>query len=54
MIRAAAKNHAHVAVVVDPEDYGPLIAALDAHDGGTPYALRQRAGTDGLCAHGSL
>jgi phosphoribosylaminoimidazolecarboxamide formyltransferase/IMP cyclohydrolase len=24
MIRAAAKNHAHVAVVVDPEDYGPL------------------------------
>jgi phosphoribosylaminoimidazolecarboxamide formyltransferase/IMP cyclohydrolase len=22
MIRAAAKNHAHVAVVVDPEDYG--------------------------------
>jgi phosphoribosylaminoimidazolecarboxamide formyltransferase/IMP cyclohydrolase len=41
MIRAAAKNHAHVAVVVDPEDYGRIIAALDAHDGETPYELRQ-------------
>jgi phosphoribosylaminoimidazolecarboxamide formyltransferase/IMP cyclohydrolase len=38
MIRAAAKNHAHVAVVVDPEDYAALIEALDAHDGATPYA----------------
>jgi phosphoribosylaminoimidazolecarboxamide formyltransferase/IMP cyclohydrolase len=42
MIRAAAKNHAHVAVVVDPEDYGKVIAALDAHDGGTPYACARR------------
>jgi phosphoribosylaminoimidazolecarboxamide formyltransferase/IMP cyclohydrolase len=42
MIRAAAKNHAHVAVVVDPEDYGTVLAALDAHDGATPYALRQK------------
>jgi phosphoribosylaminoimidazolecarboxamide formyltransferase/IMP cyclohydrolase len=41
MIRAAAKNHAHVAVVVDPEDYEKVIAALDAHDGGTPFDLRQ-------------
>ncbi|MFW5642325.1 MAG: bifunctional phosphoribosylaminoimidazolecarboxamide formyltransferase/IMP cyclohydrolase, partial [Roseicyclus sp.] len=42
MIRAAAKNHAHVAVVVDPEDYAPLLEALDAHDGATPPDLRQR------------
>ncbi len=28
MIRAAAKNHAHVAVAVDPADYGPLLEAL--------------------------
>jgi phosphoribosylaminoimidazolecarboxamide formyltransferase/IMP cyclohydrolase len=42
MIRAAAKNHAHVAVVVDPEDYAPLLEALDTHDGATPLALRQR------------
>src|SRR6056297_1433833 len=41
MIRAAAKNHAHVAVVVDPEDYGKIVDALDAHDGETPYELRQ-------------
>ena len=25
MVRAAAKNHAHVAVVVDPADYGPVM-----------------------------
>ncbi len=29
MIRAAAKNHAHVWVVVDPEDYGLVLDALD-------------------------
>ncbi len=40
MLRAAAKNHADVAVLVDPSDYGPLLAALDA--GGTDFALRQR------------
>jgi phosphoribosylaminoimidazolecarboxamide formyltransferase/IMP cyclohydrolase len=28
MIRAAAKNHAHVAVVVDPADYGPVLAEV--------------------------
>jgi phosphoribosylaminoimidazolecarboxamide formyltransferase/IMP cyclohydrolase len=32
MIRAAAKNHANVAVVVDPEDYPKVLAALA--DGG--------------------
>ncbi|AHM03233.1 IMP cyclohydrolase / Phosphoribosylaminoimidazolecarboxamide formyltransferase [Roseibacterium elongatum DSM 19469] len=41
MIRAAAKNHAHVAVVVDTADYDAVLAALDDHDGSTPYALRQ-------------
>ena len=40
MLRAAAKNHADVAVLVDPADYGPLLAALDA--GGTDFALRQQ------------
>src|SRR5438094_1932333 len=33
MIRSAAKNHERVAVVVDPEDYGALVAELDANDG---------------------
>ena len=41
MIRAAAKNHADVAVVVDPEDYAAVLAELEAH-GGTTLALRRR------------
>ncbi|MBR29422.1 MAG: bifunctional phosphoribosylaminoimidazolecarboxamide formyltransferase/inosine monophosphate cyclohydrolase [Rhodobacteraceae bacterium] len=40
MIRAAAKNHGHVAVVTDPEDYAPLLEALAA--GGTTAAFRTR------------
>jgi phosphoribosylaminoimidazolecarboxamide formyltransferase/IMP cyclohydrolase len=28
MVRAAAKNHAHVAVVVDPSEYGPVLDEL--------------------------
>ena len=42
MIRAAAKNHADVAVVVEPADYAALLAELDAHDGATTLALRRR------------
>lgn len=40
MLRAAAKNHAHVAVVVDPAHYAELLGSLDA--GGTDFAFRQR------------
>ncbi|MFQ6551176.1 bifunctional phosphoribosylaminoimidazolecarboxamide formyltransferase/IMP cyclohydrolase [Aestuariibius insulae] len=35
MLRAAAKNHAFVAVVTDPQDYEPLLGELSAHDGTT-------------------
>jgi phosphoribosylaminoimidazolecarboxamide formyltransferase/IMP cyclohydrolase len=42
MIRAAAKNHAFVATIVDVEDYDALIAELDANDGATSYTFRQR------------
>jgi phosphoribosylaminoimidazolecarboxamide formyltransferase / IMP cyclohydrolase len=42
MIRAAAKNHADVTVVVDPQDYAPLLAEVKAHGGATTLALRQR------------
>jgi phosphoribosylaminoimidazolecarboxamide formyltransferase/IMP cyclohydrolase len=42
MIRAAAKNHGFVSVVVDVADYAPLLAELDAHDGHTTLAFRQR------------
>ena len=33
MVRSAAKNHRHVAVVVDPLDYPRLVKALDAGNG---------------------
>ncbi|MCA1653012.1 MAG: bifunctional phosphoribosylaminoimidazolecarboxamide formyltransferase/IMP cyclohydrolase [Sphingomicrobium sp.] len=39
MVRSAAKNHAFVAIVTDPEDYPELIAALDS--GGTDLAFRK-------------
>jgi phosphoribosylaminoimidazolecarboxamide formyltransferase/IMP cyclohydrolase len=41
MIRAAAKNHADVAVVVEPADYAVLIAELEQHRGMTTPALRK-------------
>ena len=42
MIRAAAKNHGFVNVVVDVADYAPLLAELDAHGGQTTLAFRRR------------
>src|SRR5689334_24480957 len=42
MVRSAAKNHAHVAIVTDPADYAELLAELDANDGATSLALRRR------------
>jgi len=42
MIRAAAKNHADVAVIVDPADYATLAAELEAQGGATGIALRRR------------
>jgi phosphoribosylaminoimidazolecarboxamide formyltransferase/IMP cyclohydrolase len=41
LIRAAAKNHAFVAVLTEPAQYGAVLAELAAH-GGTTLALRQR------------
>jgi phosphoribosylaminoimidazolecarboxamide formyltransferase / IMP cyclohydrolase len=42
MIRAAAKNHADVAVVVEPEDYAALLGELTQHGGATTLALRKK------------
>jgi phosphoribosylaminoimidazolecarboxamide formyltransferase/IMP cyclohydrolase len=42
MIRAAAKNHADVAVVVEPEDYAGLLLELGQHGGATTLATRKR------------
>ena len=41
MIRAAAKNHADVAVVVDVADYAMLLAELAARAGSTTAAMRR-------------
>ncbi|MHA6263025.1 bifunctional phosphoribosylaminoimidazolecarboxamide formyltransferase/IMP cyclohydrolase [Arenibacterium sp. CAU 1754] len=41
MIRAAAKNHAFVNVVVDTEDYDALLGELAENDGATSFAFRQ-------------
>jgi phosphoribosylaminoimidazolecarboxamide formyltransferase / IMP cyclohydrolase len=42
MIRAAAKNHASVTVVVDPQDYSAVLETVRAHDRRTTLQLRQR------------
>jgi phosphoribosylaminoimidazolecarboxamide formyltransferase/IMP cyclohydrolase len=42
LIRASAKNHDFVTVVVDPADYAALIAELAAHQGATSLALRRK------------
>lgn len=39
MVRASAKNHANVAIVVDPSRYPEIISALE--DGGTTLKLRK-------------
>jgi phosphoribosylaminoimidazolecarboxamide formyltransferase/IMP cyclohydrolase len=41
MLRAAAKNHEHVAVIVDPADYAEILEALS--HGGTTLNLRRRS-----------
>jgi phosphoribosylaminoimidazolecarboxamide formyltransferase/IMP cyclohydrolase len=42
MIRAAAKNHEDVAVVVEPQDYDVLLAEMTQHAGMTTLALRRK------------
>jgi len=42
MIRAAAKNHADVAVIVEPQDYERVTGDLDKHGGATCAKLRKR------------
>ena len=42
MLRAAAKNHAHCAVVVDPRDYAAVLDSLQQNAGQIPATLRRR------------
>ena len=41
LIRAAAKNHAFVAVLTDPADYPAAIEEIETHGGSTSLALRK-------------
>ncbi len=41
MVRSAAKNHAFVTIVTDPEDYAALLAELDGKDGATGTEFRK-------------
>ncbi len=42
MIRAAAKNHNDVTVIVDNEDYDLVLAEMDAHHGATQIETRKK------------
>ena len=42
MVRAAAKNHAHVGVVTSPADYPVVLAGLDEGEGALSSLLRHR------------
>src|SRR5215218_1837217 len=45
MVRASAKNHAHVAIVVDPDDYEVVLAEIAEH-GSVTIATRRRLARD--------
>ncbi|HEX3945027.1 MAG TPA: bifunctional phosphoribosylaminoimidazolecarboxamide formyltransferase/IMP cyclohydrolase [Rhizomicrobium sp.] len=42
MIRAAAKNHEYLTVVVDPEGYAAVLSELGEHNGATSLSLRRK------------
>jgi len=42
MVRSAAKNHAHVAIVTEPADYAGFLVELDVNGGSTTLELRKR------------
>ncbi|WP_296745226.1 bifunctional phosphoribosylaminoimidazolecarboxamide formyltransferase/IMP cyclohydrolase [Mesorhizobium sp.] len=42
MIRASAKNHAYVAIVTDPEDYAPVLNALEMNIGSLSLDFRKK------------
>lgn len=42
MVRSAAKNHAFVAIVTDPDDYAAVIEEMIANNGATTFGLRKK------------
>jgi phosphoribosylaminoimidazolecarboxamide formyltransferase/IMP cyclohydrolase len=45
MVRASAKNHDRVTIVVDPLDYGTVLAEIDRSGGGVSDTTRRRLAT---------
>ena len=54
MIRAAAKNHAGVAVVTSHSDYDAILEELRANDGDLSYETLRGLAAQGLPPHGAL
>jgi phosphoribosylaminoimidazolecarboxamide formyltransferase/IMP cyclohydrolase len=48
MVRASAKNHGRVTIVVDPPDYGTVLAEIDREGGGVSVETRRRLATKAL------
>jgi phosphoribosylaminoimidazolecarboxamide formyltransferase/IMP cyclohydrolase len=53
MIRSAAKNHAYVTVLTDPDDYEQVLQELSANDGATTADLRRRLAARAYARTGS-
>jgi phosphoribosylaminoimidazolecarboxamide formyltransferase/IMP cyclohydrolase len=49
LIRAAAKNHRHVAVVTDPTDYPAILSELEANKGGLSPATTLKLASKAFC-----
>lgn len=45
MVRASAKNHAHVAIVVDPQDYAQVLSDMAGNEGAVAAATRLHLAT---------
>ena len=54
MVRAAAKNHAHVAVVVDPADYELVLEELRRRRCDLGDETRRRLAREGVRTHGRV
>ncbi len=50
MVRSAAKNHAYVTILTDPEDYHGLYDELAEHNGATTLAFRKRMAAKAFAA----
>ena len=54
MIRAAAKNHRYVAVVVAPESYDAVLAELEETEGEISATTRHWLANEAFALHGAL